>query len=472
MMSQAEMQRVAHRWFDAVNTGNLNALDEIVAEDVIDHSGLSRAHGYGRTGHKALAKQLHNSFPGWQWHVNEMAVKDDLVLIEHVGKGQPPVGMQGLLGNLSNDTAELNQVEFRIKNCVRVRDGKIVEHWAMDSPLGKNSAPAAWSEPGDWPSDPAPSESPTQRNKQFMQRYVRYVIDGQNPALAANYFAPNFYNHDRAPGEQLGLDGVTAFLQSIFGAFTGFQTTIEEQVAESDLVLGRWSQTFTNTGPYLSFPASGKTVHITGMTITRVRDGRIVEEWEGRDAIGLLVQMGVIQPLGPLEGSPGSSAGASMDGNEAVARHFVYEAWNAGNVAVVDELFSSDFVNHSQLAGQASGRGGLKQLIRGWRSGFPDMSVRVDLALGEGDKVALRWTLNGTHRGTFLGISPTGKSVTLPGITLFRVQRGKITESWEHWEQAGMLGQLGIVQFPDYPASGPTTPSNSPGLPTRPSPNW
>ena len=302
-----------------------------------------------------------------------------------------------------------------------------------------------------------------------MQRYVRYVIDGQNPALAARYFAPNFYNHDRAPGEELGLNGVTNFLRAIFGAFSGFQTTIEEQVAQDDLVLGRWSQNFTNTGPYLSFPASGKDVHITGMTITRVRNGQIVEEWEGRDAVGLLVQMGVIQPLGALEGGDGwSEDKAVVNNNEAIARHFFYEGWNGGDLSVVDEVVAADFVNRVPMKGQAVGPKGLKQLIAAWRNGFPDMSVVIDLVFSEGQKVAVRWTLTGTHRGTFLAIPPTGKTVMVPGITLFRIENGKIKEAWEHWEQAGMRMQLGLVHFPEYP--GGTPPGGSPAA--SPVPRW
>jgi len=449
-MSDQQLMDIARRWFDALNSGDINALEEVVAYDVVDHSGLSDSHGYGLSGHKKLSQQLRNTFAGWQSQIDNISVKGDTVIIDHSGHGTVPAGFEQAIGLAPLTNGGQRQADFKVKSCVRIKDGKIVEHWAMEGPFGKKSAP----DYGPTPSSPGPTPGPpssTQENKLFMQKYVKNVIDGQNPSLTPYYFAPNFYNHDRAPGEQTGLQGVTNFISSIFAAFTGFQTTIEEQIAEDDLVVGRWSQSFKNTGPYLSFPASGKDIHIAGITITRIRDGKIVEEWEARDAVALLVQMGVVQPLGALEGGTGTG---DRSLNEALASRFVYEAWNSGNPAIIDEIVAPDFKNHNLLAGQADGPAGLKQLINAWRSAFPDMNVAIDLLVSEGSKVAIRWTLNGTHRGTFLGIPATGKYASIPGMTIFRIDGGRLKEAWGFWEQAGMLGQLGVVKFPDYPAAG------------------
>ena len=450
-MSDQELKQIARRWFDAIRTGDTNTLDEIVAPDVVDHSGLSEIHGPGLEGHKKLFQKLRQTFSGWESTIKDITVDGDLVIVDHSGRGSAPAALQSLVGSEAPINPAANKVDFQVRSCVRVSNGKIVEHWAMEGPFGRKSAPDyanPGSTPAPYPSAGEPTSSP-EENKIFMQRYVKNVIDGQNPALTPFYFAPNFYNHDRAPGEQTGLQGVTDFITSIFAAFTGFQTSIDDQLAEDDLVVGRWSQSFTNTGPYLSFPASGKTVHISGITITRVRAGKIVEEWEARDAVALLVQMGVIQPLGALDDGTGDK-----EANEALAGRYMYEAWNSGNPDLIDELAAPDFVNHNLLLGQADGPAGLKQLIRGWRAAFPDMNVSVDLLISEGAKVAIRWTLNGTHLGRFLGIPATGKYVSIPGMTIFRIENGKLREAWGHWEQAGMLGQLGVVKFPDYPAAG------------------
>jgi steroid delta-isomerase-like uncharacterized protein len=479
-MSDAELIGIAHRWFDAINSGDVKALDQTVAHDVIDHSGLSDAHGYRLEGHKKLSLQLRKAFPGWKSHIDRIAVHGNLVIIDHSGRGVTPSGLEQLLGLARPKDQGARHMELHMRSCVRIENGKIVEHWALKGPFGKKSGPdylpeaylaetrdgASGDTPlttGTYANVPAPP-SPGE-NKLFLQRYVKNVIDGENPGLADRYFASNFYNHDPAPGEQPGLQGVTRFLESIFTAFSGFHTTIEEQIAEDDLVVGRWSQRFTNTGPYLNFPGSLKPIHIGGITITRVRNGKLVEQWEARDAVSLLVQMNVVRPLGPLEAAiPDEQKTA----NEAIASRFFYEAWNCGNSRLVDEIFSSEFLNHNLLEGQVNGPAGMRQWIEGWRSAFPDMSVTIDLVISEGPKVVTRWTLNGTHRNTFLGIPATGKYVTIPGITIFRVEDGRVKEAWGFWEQAGMLGQMDVVKFQQYPeaephAPVPWTPSTSVG---------
>jgi steroid delta-isomerase-like uncharacterized protein len=441
-ISDLDLKTIARRWFDALNAGDIDTLDEVVAHDVIDHSGLSDAHGYGREGHKRLAQYLRQTLPGWQSQIDNIVVDGDMVIVEHSGSGTYPSGFEQLLGVAPAKDAEMRKIQFKMKSCVRIANGKIVEHWLMEGPFGKRNAPDYISYPQ------LPPIDSTEENKYLLRHYVKNVIDGQNPSLAAQYFASNFFNHDRAPGEQLGLPGVRQFLGAIFSAFSGFHTTIEDQIAQDDLVVGRWSQSFTNTGPYLSFPASGKSIHIGGITITRVRDGKIVEEWEARDAVGLLVQMGVVKPLGPLgDISPCDNQNSV---NEALASRFFYEGWNAGNASIVDEVVSPDFENHNLLIGQSPGTAGLKQWISRWRAAFSDMNVVIDLLISEGPKVATRWTVNGTHTGAFLGINPTNKYVSIPGITIFRIENGKIREGWDFWEQAGMLQQLGVVQFPEY----------------------
>lgn len=291
---------------------------------------------------------------------------------------------------------------------------------------------------------------PDSDKKRFMRAYVANVIDAENAARGDEYFAENFYNHDPAPGEQPGLTGVKAFIGSIFAAFSGFRTNVSEQMGEGDFVVGRWTQTFKQTGSYLGFPVSGVQVLIGGITITRVRNDRILEEWEARDAASLLQQMGVAPKL-MLEGGDGMSSDATD-----VVNRFFYDVWNAGNIDLVDDLLPPDFVNHIRLDGQRPGREGVKQLLQRWRRAFPDASISVDLMVNEGDRVATRYTARGTHRDAFLGIAATGKPIEFSGIHIFRVANGKLVEGWGYLDLATLLMQLGALKFPtaDAPYSG------------------
>jgi len=92
-----------------------------------------------------------------------------------------------------------------------------------------------------------------------------------------------------------------------------------------------------------------------------------------------------------------------------------------------------------------TGRDGLRQHIIAFRSAFPDLTITVDDLLAEDNKVTARWTARGTHKGTLLGILPTGKEVTTEGISVIRIANGKIAESWVTWDTLGLMQQLGVA---------------------------
>jgi steroid delta-isomerase-like uncharacterized protein len=139
----------------------------------------------------------------------------------------------------------------------------------------------------------------------------------------------------------------------------------------------------------------------------------------------------------------------STEQNKASARRGFEEIWNQGNLAVVDELTSPDYAGHFFLPGMASGVEGFKQFVMLYRSAFPDVHFTVDDIVAEGDRVATRWTATGTHTGQLMNIPPTGKKVTVTGMTLTRYNaEGKGVEGWANFDQLGMLQQLGVVPAP------------------------
>jgi steroid delta-isomerase-like uncharacterized protein len=460
-LSEQQLKQVAQRWLDAINSADVDALDDLVAYDVVDHSRLVEGHGTGCDGYKRLVQQLHDAFPGYRSELDSVEVNGDLVRIRHTGRAPRPAQFSALLGTAAQDPA-MQQMDFKVTSMIRVNDeGKIVEHWAAEGPFGQKTTPDQYPEP-------ATGRTGTPAlNKLFMQQYVKNVIDAMAPENARYYFTENFHNHDPAPGEEPGLQGVINFIASIFAAFSEFQTTIEEQVAEDDLVVGRWSQTFVNTGPYLGFPASGRRIHIGGITITRVRDDRIFEEWEARDALSLLTQMGIESPLGPLDdGGPGDDG----DAGKEIARRYFYSVWERGELNVADEIFAADFVNNSLIEGQRPGLDGVKQLVQAFRTGFPDGSVSVDLQAAEGTRIATRYTFRGTHRGRFRGVAATGKRIEVTGISIYQISGGKITAHWGFFDDASLVAQLGLIQYPTDGGTGTGEQPPEPGPAPQPEP--
>lgn len=132
-------------------------------------------------------------------------------------------------------------------------------------------------------------------------------------------------------------------------------------------------------------------------------------------------------------------------GNKAVIRRFIDEVLNQKRLEVADEIVAEDFVELDPLPGQRQGREGLKEVLAMMSAAFPDIHWAVEEMVGEGEKVVTRFTWTGTHRGTFLGVPATGKSVSVKGVVIDRVVGGKMTDSRILMDTMGMMQQLGVV---------------------------
>ncbi|GAC1346700.1 MAG: ester cyclase [Ktedonobacteraceae bacterium] len=134
----------------------------------------------------------------------------------------------------------------------------------------------------------------------------------------------------------------------------------------------------------------------------------------------------------------------STEANKAVLQRFVEEVMNRKNLAVIDELYAADAVEHVP-GGPPLDREGVKQFLGMLLTAFPDLHETIEDTIAEGDRVVTRSTYHGKHTGDFLGIPPTGKQVTITGIHLTRVANGKMVEDWADFDQLGMLQQIGVI---------------------------
>ena len=139
----------------------------------------------------------------------------------------------------------------------------------------------------------------------------------------------------------------------------------------------------------------------------------------------------------------------SAEENKALVHRYIEEVVNGRNLDLLDEIFAPDFVQYGADPNQVSGVEDLKQFFAMLRSGFPDFQGTKEDLFAEGDKVVLRFTFCGTHQGEFMGIAPTGKQVTMPGIDIFRIANGKIVELWGQEDMLGMMQQLGAIPEPE-----------------------
>ena len=124
------------------------------------------------------------------------------------------------------------------------------------------------------------------------------------------------------------------------------------------------------------------------------------------------------------------------------------EVFNNNNFALIDELVSTDFVEHANPPGVPPTREGFKQSLTALKSAFPDLHYTIDDSIESGDRIVHRLTARGTMKGDFMGISATGKQATWTEIHIGRVANGQLVEHWGLVDQLGMLVQLGVVPAP------------------------
>lgn len=133
--------------------------------------------------------------------------------------------------------------------------------------------------------------------------------------------------------------------------------------------------------------------------------------------------------------------------NKDVVRRLYKEVWNERKLNVTEEVISkSHALNDPTFTGSAMGPAAYKTQVQRFVAAFPDLRFTVEEYICEKDKVVAAWTITGTHKGEVLGIPPTNKKVSVPGITIHHLANGKILDSQAVWDAHGLMVQLGFSQ--------------------------
>jgi steroid delta-isomerase-like uncharacterized protein len=140
------------------------------------------------------------------------------------------------------------------------------------------------------------------------------------------------------------------------------------------------------------------------------------------------------------------AAVTSADGLRALVQRFTDEVLNAHDVgAALDELVAEDFVEQNPLPGQGPGRVGLAGVLAAMFAAFPDLRWTLMDTIAEDDRIMTLSMWTGTHRGPFMGIPATGRTVSVESWTLDRYREGRLAESRIIMDVAGLLTQLGVI---------------------------
>jgi len=222
-------------------------------------------------------------------------------------------------------------------------------------------------------------------NKAFVRRWLEEVLTRGSLERTEDLFARNYILHDPSfPRDVYGPEGVKKYVAAYRSAFPDARFAVEDQIAEGDTVVSRWTARGTHRGEFLGIAPTGEEVTVTGIEFDHVVGGKIEEAWVG----------------------------------------------------------------YHPFAGPVLDREWVKRGFAALHEAFPDIRIAEVDSIREGNRAAFRWLMSGTHQGEFLGLAPTGERIEAMGMDIVRVVEGKIVEHWGEFDVVGMLRQLGVIHPP------------------------
>jgi len=298
----------------------------------------------------------------------------------------------------------------------------------------------------------------TEDNKAIYRRIIEEVFNKGDLAVLDEIVATDHVNHsDNLHGPEEYKQFVTMYRT----AFPDLHMAMEDQIAEGDKVLNRFTSTGTHQGDLMGIPPTGRQVIVTAIYIARIADGKIAEEWGNFDALGMLQQIGVIPPMPELAdvlppvmnrkpedypwSEPSDITGdpGNPESNKALLVRY-NEELNQGNLDVYDEVFDPRLVFHDPSWPIVTDFASWKAVVASVYEMFPDHQAIVDDIIAEGDKVASRWTTRWTDPAT-------GQANWMTGVDIDRFADGKVVETWRAKDFLSLMQRSGVI-----PPLGPT----------------
>lgn len=136
----------------------------------------------------------------------------------------------------------------------------------------------------------------------------------------------------------------------------------------------------------------------------------------------------------------------SVEENKAIIRRYIEVGWSTGDMSAVEGAIDPNYHRHQpNMAMPVESEKDLEQLIGMYRAGVPDLDIRIQHIVAEGDWVVTRVICRGTHTGELAGIPPTGKALEFTASDIFQMAGGKVVESWHNVDDLGLLQQIGVI---------------------------
>jgi predicted ester cyclase len=277
--------------------------------------------------------------------------------------------------------------------------------------------------------------------KTFLHRWFEEVWNQKSEAAIDELFdADGIANGlSDAEGNPLrGPEGFKTLHRAFLSAYPDLKITVEDTLVEGDKISARCTIRGTHSGEGLGVAATNQPVEFTGLCIVKLRDGKIVEAWNEFDFIKMYSQVGALT----------FNLRTAGEEYETIAHRWFNEVWNKKREDAIDEMISDDTVHHGLGGTENTNFAGIenfKNFHRKFLSIFPDLQITVEDVIEKGEKIAIRYTVCGTHTGEGLGIPPTNQKVEFTGSGIGIVRDGKFVEVWNEVDFMKMYSQIGAL---------------------------
>jgi steroid delta-isomerase-like uncharacterized protein len=267
------------------------------------------------------------------------------------------------------------------------------------------------------------------------------------------------------PGQPTGREALKDVVRLFRTAMPDLRMHLHGALACGDLGVDFWTLTGTHTGPLGDLAATGRAVAFSGIDMIRVRDGRVAELWHVEEMLQFREQLGLggasfgaptkpapVPPTLDPDYRPGAGARtpdpARLSAQEArrlaVARRHIEELWAKGDMGVALEVYAPDVVDRNPAPGQRPGLDGILDVLTWLREAAPDLRMRIEAFVVDGDYAADRWVMAGTHTGApLMGLPAQGKAFTINGMDVVKFNaEDRITDVWHVEEFESLRAQI------------------------------
>jgi predicted ester cyclase len=300
----------------------------------------------------------------------------------------------------------------------------------------------------------------------LLKEQITDIWGAGHVALVDANYADAIVDHMPAPGQVPGKAALKQVVEAFRTAIPDLKMTLHKTLAAGDYGVDVWTLGGTQTGPYLCAPASGKPVHFSGIDMVRVTNSQISEMWHVEEMAQFALQTGtmaagfgaptdeaaVLPPTSDADYDPGRGAivpgEAAFDARErrnlAIARRHIEEIWAKGRSELCWEMYHPDAVDHNPAPGQRPGIPGIIDVLGWLREAVPDIRMAIQCYVIDGDWIADRWVMTGTHTGApLMDIPARGKAFRINGMDVAHLDDdGRITDIWHCEEFASLVAQI------------------------------